>query len=590
MRMRIQKALLICILGFCFLGCRGVVHRQPLVEPQADSEMVTTAAETDHIEPLDPDAFADANSYFLYLESQFQRKKGNPEKAIFFLELAAKRDPGSLFLKKELVVLYLQQEKNEAALAVMEAVLAALPDNVDAMIMVATIKKSLDMDAEAAALYENVLGLDPERKNIYHLLGKMYLDAGNMEDAFRVFTAMSERFKDDYLSYYYLGRIYQTKDDVEQAEAFFLKALEKAPELIEPRLELLRIYESSGRERKLISIYEEILALYPDNIPTALELALLYHKNEMTEAARSLFEALGRQSKDDPNVIRTILQNLILQQREKEAIVALTQMLTVAPENTELRYLTGIAHENIDDLDAALSYFETIETDTRYYPNAVIHMAVIHYKQNNMGKSIAVLETAMKSASDEARIQLIPYLASFYKEKEMTDEALALISDGLDIEPDHPGLLYEMGVVYDVKGDKDRAMEQMRRVLAIDPDHADALNYIGYTYAEKGIKLEEAEQMIIRALEIKPDNGYIIDSLGWVYFQKGRFEKALAHLERAAELVPEDPIILEHLGDVYLQLNQPEKALNFYKRALVHKKKDSDEIQIKIEILQQKGF
>jgi tetratricopeptide (TPR) repeat protein len=590
MRMPIQKAFLVCILIFCFLGCRGVVHRQPPVEPQSGSEMTPTAAETDDVENLDPDAFADANGYFLYLESQFQRKTGNPEKAIFFLELAAQRDPASLFLKKELVVLYLQQEKNETALAVMEAVLAEEPDNVDAMIMVATIKKSLKMEAEAAALYETVLTLDPGRKNIYHLLGKMYLDAGELDDAFRIFTDMSERFEDDYLSYYYLGRIYQTKDDLPRAEAFFLKTLEKAPQLIEPRLELLRIYENSGQERKLIRVYEEILALYPDNIPAALELGLLYHKVEETESARALFEGLGQQSKNDPNVIRTILQNLILQQREKEAIVVLTPMLAVAPENTEIRYLSGVAHENIDELGAALAYFETIETDTRYFPNAAIHMAIIHYKQNDMEKSITILENAMEALSEEAGIELIPYLASFYKEKEMTDEAFSLVSAGLEIEPEHPGLLYEKGVVYDMKGDKDMAMEQMRRVLAIDPDHADALNYIGYTYAEQGINLTEAEQLIIRALETKPNNGYIIDSLGWVYFQKGRFEEALVYLKRAAELVPEDPIILEHLGDVYLKLGQPEKALEFFERALGNKKKDPDEIHNKIDMLRQKGF
>lgn len=590
MKMRTQTAVLIFFMIACFMGCRGILHRLPSIDPPSGPAVSATAAEAEDVRPIDPKTFADANSYYLYLESQFQRKKGDPEKAIFFLELAAERDPDSLFLKKELVVLYLQQKKNERALAAMEAVLAAQPDNIDAMIMVATIKQSLQMDDEAIGIYETVLALDPERKNIYHLLGKMYLDAGDIDDAFRVFTAMSDRFEDDHMSHYYLGRIYQEKNAPEKAEAAFLKALEKAPDLIEPRLELLRIYETSGQEYKLINVYKDILSMYPDNIPSSIELGLLYHKNDMTESARAIFEALGRQSIDDPNVIRTVLQNLILQQREKEALVILTRMLAAAPENTEIRYLAGIANENLGDLDAALANFLTIEPDTPYYPNAAIHLAIIYYKQDNLEKAITDLETAFSVAPDEAKIQIIPYLASFYKEKEMAAEAMSLVSAGLDIEPNHPGLLYERGVIYDVMGDKDAALEQMGQVLKLDPDHADALNYIGYTYAEKGVNLEEAAQMITRALSIKPDNGYIIDSLGWVYYQKGNYEEALVHLERAAALVPEDPIILEHLGDVYLKLEQPEKAVEFYERVLEHKKKNTEETEQKIDILRREGF
>lgn len=580
---------IVLVLMFFVLGCRGITGRPQLLDSQADDgkPAVTEAADVRH---LDPDAFSDANSYYLYLESLFQSKKGDPERAIFFLELAAARDPGSFFLIRELVVLYLQQSENEKALDVMQRILAAEPENIDAMIMVATIKKSLQRDAEAVALYETVLTMDPERRNIYHLLGKIYLDGGDIENAFRVFEAMSERFDDDYMGHYYIGKIYQAKEEPEKAEASFLEALAKASYLIEPRLELIRIYEQTGQELKLITVYEEILALYPDNIPTSIELGLLYHKNDMVESAEALFAKMGRQSLEDPNIMRTLLQNLILQGRDEDALIILKHMLSEAPENTELRYMAGIVHENLGDLDAALQQFQTIETNTRYYPNAALHLAIIYYKQGDTDKGMAVLEAAMDVVPETDKIQIIPYLASFYKEKEMIAEALSLVSAGLEIEPDNPGLLYERGVIYDRMGDTDAAMAQMAEVIRLDPDHADALNYIGYTYAEKGIDLEEAERFIIKALNIKPDNGYIIDSLGWVYYQKGRFEEALVHLERAAELVPEDPIILEHLGDVYMKLSQPEKAMEIYERVLLRKEKDTDEIQRKIDALRQEGF
>jgi len=147
--------------------------------------------------------------------------------------------------------------------------------------------------------------------------------------------------------------------------------------------------------------------------------------------------------------------------------------------------------------------------------------------------------------------------------------------------------LFELGVIYDRIDETDLAIEQMQAILSLDTEHADALNYLGYTYADKGINLDEAETMIKKALEYKPDNGYIIDSLGWVYFRQGPFEEALVQLKRAVALIPDDPIVLEHLGDIYIQMNDPAKALEYYEEALNKKEDDTDRksLQEKIDRL-----
>jgi Flp pilus assembly protein TadD len=123
----------------------------------------------------------------------------------------------------------------------------------------------------------------------------------------------------------------------------------------------------------------------------------------------------------------------------------------------------------------------------------------------------------------------------------------------------------------------------------LDPKNANALNYLGYTYAEMGIRLDEAEALVREALKYKPDDGYIIDSLGWVYFQRGDYETALVHLRRAAELAPEDPVILEHVGDAYRKLGDPARALIFYRRSLERRNpedsKDAEEIRKLREII-----
>ena len=132
-------------------------------------------------------------------------------------------------------------------------------------------------------------------------------------------------------------------------------------------------------------------------------------------------------------------------------------------------------------------------------------------------------------------------------------------------------------------------MEAMRKVIAIDPKHSNALNYLGYTYADLGQNLDEAEQLIKEALKYKPNDGYITDSLGWVYYKKGDFEKALKYLQKAVDLVPDDPIMLEHLGDAYLKLNDKVNALKYYKKSLQHREKDKEALEEKIRAITENG-
>jgi Flp pilus assembly protein TadD len=118
----------------------------------------------------------------------------------------------------------------------------------------------------------------------------------------------------------------------------------------------------------------------------------------------------------------------------------------------------------------------------------------------------------------------------------------------------------------------------MQRAIQINPSNAAALNYLGYTYAEMGTRLDEAESLVRRALAIEPDDGFYVDSLGWVYYQRGDFQSARQHLERAVELAGDDPTVTEHLGDVYERLHMYDEALRVYRDALA-RSTESDQIR-----------
>src|SRR5260370_9095053 len=117
----------------------------------------------------------------------------------------------------------------------------------------------------------------------------------------------------------------------------------------------------------------------------------------------------------------------------------------------------------------------------------------------------------------------------------------------------------------------------MKETIKLNPSNAQALNYLGYTYAEMGTNLLEAEGLIQRAIKLEPEDGFYIDSLGWVYYQQGHYPEAVKELERAVDLAGADPTITDHLADASNKLGKLKEANHLYKDAL-SKANDNDQV------------
>jgi Flp pilus assembly protein TadD len=114
----------------------------------------------------------------------------------------------------------------------------------------------------------------------------------------------------------------------------------------------------------------------------------------------------------------------------------------------------------------------------------------------------------------------------------------------------------------------EQAEADFRAALELRPNQPQVLNYLGYSLVEKQAKLDEALDMIKRAVIAEPESGYIVDSLGWVLYRLGRYEEAVEHMERAVELMPLDPVVTDHLGDVYWAVGRVREARFQWSRAL----------------------
>jgi len=518
--------------------------------------------------------------YFNFSMAQILKKKGDLTSAIKFMRKAVELDEKSVYLKTELAILYLQNRQNVMALDVLETIIEQHPHHIKSLILFAKIKQGMGEIEDAKKAYENVLERDPEQEDIYLLLGDLYLGNQDYNNALKIYKKLVNHFPNSYPGYFFIGKVYSHKEDLDKAMNCFEKALEIEPDLIEPHFEIIKLYKKKGKEKKTVSIYKNILEKNPESIRAAIGLGYYYHENGMKKEAEKLFKQLGKRSETDPVVFKTILQFYINSNRFDIVKTVSEGMLKGAPESSDIHYLTGIAYDKTGEQDKALEHFKKVFPDSKFYHNSEVNISFIYMKQGKIDRAIDYMQKVVKKMPDNPL--LLFYLGSFYEEANAFEKAEATLNQGLELDPDNVNLHFRMGVVYDKWNKKEKSIEKMKQVLIIEPDNAEALNYLGYTYADLDRNLDEAEMLVKEALKYKPDDGYIIDSMGWVYFKKGLYQKALLLLLKAVSIVPDDPLILEHLGDAYLMTNNKKKALETYKNSLMKKKKDTAGLEKKI--------
>ncbi len=181
--------------------------------------------------------------------------------------------------------------------------------------------------------------------------------------------------------------------------------------------------------------------------------------------------------------------------------------------------------------------------------------------------------------------QLLRIQQRFGEAADAYDRAIARLPS---VEPRHWALFYARGISHERSKQWARAEADFLRALELQPEQPDVLNYLAYSWVEQGLNYDRALQMLERAVQLRPNSGHIIDSLGWVLFRLGRYEDAVPLLERAVELMPEDPVLLDHLGDAYWRVGRIAEARFQWQRSL--RNKPEPDIRAEVERKLERGL
>jgi len=425
------------------------------------------------------------------------------------------------------------------AIEVLDEVLDYEPQFTEAIVLLAQAHETNGDLAAAAAAYERAVQFSPRRANYRRQLAGVLLDAGEVERARGVLRDLVGMNADDASGWYSLAEVEFELNDYEAAEAAANRLIALEPDALRGPYILSRIFAAGRRYQEMVDILEPVVRrareanVDPGQIANLLQrMAAAHERLGNREAAiATLVEAVSL-APGDLGIQAQLTQVYIDAGRYDEAVAVVRRAQSVRPDNLALMRLEAQTLSARGDVDEALRVLE--RAVTRHRDEPVAHVA----------------------------------LADLYSQSQRVDDAVRVLTAAEDRFPDNTVIVFQLGAVLERGARYTEAEGAFRRVLDVNPDDAPTLNYLGYMLAEGGERLDESVDLIKRALEIDPNNGSYLDSLGWAYYKQEQFQLAEAPLVRAGTQLLRNSVVQDHLGDLMFQLERYDEAVEAWERAL----------------------
>jgi tetratricopeptide (TPR) repeat protein len=339
---------------------------------------------------------------------------------------------------------------------------------------------------------------------------------------------------------------------------------------LRPDWELAVLLEAQVLQQRSPAAAARRLGEFVEAYPGAREARLSYARVLVMEKrlpeARKQFEAVASASPKNPDVLYAVG---LLAYQLKDYVAAEEYMKRVLglgyrdPEG--VRYVLGQIAEEQKLWPRAIEWYQSIETGDHVMP-ARMRTANAFAKQGKLDEARAFLKRVADENPEDA-VQLTVAEAQLLRDAQRHTDAFSLLSEALDKQPEQPDLLYDLALTAEKLERYDLLETHLRKLIQIKPDHAHAYNALGYSFADRNTNLPEARKLIEKALEIAPEDHFIIDSMGWVLYREGDLKGAARELRRAYSGRP-DAEIGAHLGEVLWMLGERDEARRIWDEAL----------------------
>lgn len=333
---------------------------------------------------------------------------------------------------------------------------------------------------------------------------------------------------------------------------------------------------------------DEALDILDQAIDTSGNSQLMELRDRIAEDGEVPYDFVSNVNEGAAEVFYTLASALAGDENDRFALIYARMAHFLRPSYSDAIILTAeLLRQQGQYVLANIAYSQVPESDPSFV-EAEIGRAEALLDAEKPDAAIEVLRGLTRSKGDIQAVHTALGDALRGQEKyaeasQSYDRAIALIDSDASA---YWFLFYSRGVAFERIGEWDKAEADFRKSLSLAPDQPLVLNYLGYSLVEKNEKLDEAQEMIEKAVAARPEDGYITDSLGWLLYRVGKYEEAVEPMERAVELVADDPIINDHLGDVYWMVGRKREARFQWRRALSFgpEEKDANRIRRKLDV------
>jgi tetratricopeptide (TPR) repeat protein len=516
---------------------------------------------------LRPQAAHKADALARFVEGMAFEENGEMERALEAYRKVLNVDPGQSELASRVAGLLIQQDDFPQAIDVLKDAIKANPKSAEPYQQLAFIYTRYLKRTDQAIDYANrAIALNPGDVEGYQRLVEIELAAGQERRAIEALDRALKVQSTDPNFWIRLGKLYvailfksdsQPKpDELRKTNEIFKRAAENSGDDPGILKDVADYYAASQQLKEAIPLYLRVLELQPD----------------------------------DANAREKLATGFVLTNQRDKAVEMLEQIIKEHPEKYQPYDLLA---QVLDEEARSLQRANRIEeAKAKFAKVAANYEQSLLINPNHAGTYVRLAELLLGALRDPDRAvkllgearrrfpgapEIVYYLGIAQREAKQSQQAVATFEEALheaQLEEDddfvNAKFYFNYGAAAEQAGLYNKAADLLRKSIALDPENsAEASNYLGYMWADHNMNLEEAETMIRRALQSEPNNASYLDSLGWVEFRKGQFDRALDDLLRAAKTAErEDPVVFEHIGDTYLKLNRIREALEAWQKAL----------------------
>ncbi len=360
------------------------------------------------------------------------------------------------------------------------------------------------------------------------------------------------------------GLLLQQQNDLEGALSTARQALELEEAYIPAAILEAKLLHQMEMPEKALERLVSLLQKSPENKRLRLQYARLLAGFDL-EKAREQFSVLVEQSPDDPELVFSLALICNEMDLKEEAKKHFETLLTVGHRTSSAHYYLGRIAEEEEDLEQALPHYLSVEPGPDFMPALLQSTDILVRQQDTASAHQRLAELRERFPSQKERFYLLE--AEVLNQHQMLNEAEDVLSEALVEFPASAKLLYARAMINERRDFIQLVESDLRAILKYEPNNATALNALGYTLADRTDRYEEAYELINQALNIKPDDPAIIDSLGWVHYRLGNLEEALLRLREAMKAFPDDEIAA-HLGEVLWASGNEQEARDTWEKGL----------------------